>query len=497
MSSIGSVDTAQKNHNPGVIGKNRETGESEAQVELSFKKVSEGIGSLILGAVSGLKDLVGRSDSPESSSSSGSTDSLVPSESLSLKGAATESLIKSESVEATEPGIEPEIGKETAPLVYGIQSKVSDLTRSAAPSLEGFSASKTETPTNGIKQKAGLEEPVNGVKTQQAGLEKPENEIKQETNAGLRTENTAESAKKEGVSTPGILAEQTPAPKSKIDLESLPAMNILQRFGKKIPLEGIQLERHKATVADSRIANIDFMKGRDPKADLVRLLDRQDGPLPDGLKMVKNGLLMRADSESLKNGLPGMTLLGSNGNVTSGLSDAKGTSGSLSLFSMDAAGAQKVATGEWAPVAVKPNMPQWGKELASVLGDRLNMQINQNVKEATIRLDPPEMGRLDLSVKMDGDKISVTIGSNNPQIREMLSQHMERLRFDLAQQNGQVDVQVSHGNESKKGSNSESGPGKNDNSQGSQDASSDDGALADSIPDASVQEKSHWLNTKA
>jgi flagellar hook-length control protein FliK len=483
MSSIGSVDTAQKNHNPGVIGKNRETGESEAQIALSFKKVSEGIGSLILGAVSGLKDLVAGSDSPESSSPSGSTDSLVPSESLSLKDAATESLMKSESVEAINPEIEPEIAKETAPLVFDIQSKVSELTRSAAPSLEGFSASKTEEPINGLKQKTGLE--------------KPDSEIKKEIRAELRPDNPTDGLKEEVVSSPGILAGRTPAPKSKIDLESLPAMNILQRFGKEIPLEGIQLDRHKATVADSRIANIDFMKGKDPKADLVRLLDRQDGPLPDGLKMVQKGLLMRADSEGLKNSLQGMTLLGSNGNVTGGISEAKGTSSSLSLFSMDAAGAQKIATGEWAPVAVKPNTPQWGKELAGVLGDRLNMQINQNVKEATIRLDPPEMGRLDLSVRMDGDKISVTIGSNNPQIREMLSQHMERLRLDLAQQNGQVDVQVSHGNESKKGSNSESGPGKNDNSQGKMDVSSDDGALPESFSSTSVQDKSHWLNTKA
>ena len=110
-----------------------------------------------------------------------------------------------------------------------------------------------------------------------------------------------------------------------------------------------------------------------------------------------------------------------------------------------------VTASEWAPVVVDKNSFNWSKELVSSLGDRLKMQVSQNVKEASVRLDPPELGRVDFSVKVDGDKVSVQINSGSAQVREILSQQIERLRNDIASQGdgSLVDVNVGDGKSKK------------------------------------------------
>ncbi|UDL05518.1 flagellar hook-length control protein FliK [Marinobacter sp. CA1] len=98
---------------------------------------------------------------------------------------------------------------------------------------------------------------------------------------------------------------------------------------------------------------------------------------------------------------------------------------------------------EWAPVKVDTQHIQWSRDLAAALGDRLQMQVSQQVKEASVRLDPPELGRIELTVRMDGDRLNIQLHASNGQVRDLLSQHAERLRMDLMAQNGQtVDVQV-------------------------------------------------------
>lgn len=105
------------------------------------------------------------------------------------------------------------------------------------------------------------------------------------------------------------------------------------------------------------------------------------------------------------------------------------------------------APSEWSPVVVNKNNADWNKELVSALGDRLKMQVGQGVKEATVRLDPPELGKVDFSVRIDGDKINVQINSGNTQVREMLAQQIDRLRNDLLSDasGSSVDVNVGNG----------------------------------------------------
>ncbi|PSU32313.1 flagellar hook-length control protein FliK [Photobacterium lutimaris] len=86
---------------------------------------------------------------------------------------------------------------------------------------------------------------------------------------------------------------------------------------------------------------------------------------------------------------------------------------------------------EWAPVKMAENQQQWGQQLVSVLKDRVQMHLNQDVQHARIRLDPPHLGSLELSVKMENNKVQIHIAAADPALREAAQQGAERLRAEL------------------------------------------------------------------
>jgi len=62
------------------------------------------------------------------------------------------------------------------------------------------------------------------------------------------------------------------------------------------------------------------------------------------------------------------------------------------------------------------------------LGSRLQMFVGQNVQAAEIRLDPPELGALDIKIKVTNDVATVNITSPHSQVREALETAVPRLR---------------------------------------------------------------------
>ncbi|PIS69227.1 flagellar hook-length control protein FliK [Vibrio parahaemolyticus] len=98
---------------------------------------------------------------------------------------------------------------------------------------------------------------------------------------------------------------------------------------------------------------------------------------------------------------------------------------------------------EWAAVKVDTSAGKWGEQMMHVLNDRVTLQAQQSVQEAKIRLDPPDLGKLDLLVRVEGDRLSVQINANTAVTREALMQVSERLRTELQEQNFvHVDVNV-------------------------------------------------------
>ncbi len=143
---------------------------------------------------------------------------------------------------------------------------------------------------------------------------------------------------------------------------------------------------------------------------------------------------------------------------------------------------------EWASMRIDTQAGKWGEQMLQVLHDRVTLQAQQNLQEAKIRLDPPDLGKLDLVVRVEGDRLSVQINANASATREALMQVSDRLRAELQSQNF-VHVDVNVGSD-----------------QGSQrQSSSQDDAAASTIFAArdSADEpftsslSEHWLSTHA
>jgi|GEM_PF-1721483 len=145
---------------------------------------------------------------------------------------------------------------------------------------------------------------------------------------------------------------------------------------------------------------------------------------------------------------------------------------------------------EWAAVKVDTQAGKWGEQMMQVLHDRVSLQAQQNMQEAKIRLDPPELGKLDLLVRVEGDRLSVQINANATATREALMQVSDRLRAELQDQNFvHVDVNV--------------GSGDADQHRSSHQQDQDGHILSSatfsdtSTSDSSSTHSEHWLSTHA
>lgn len=124
------------------------------------------------------------------------------------------------------------------------------------------------------------------------------------------------------------------------------------------------------------------------------------------------------------------------------------------------------------PMLAKKDFQQ---QITSLVSDKLELQINSKSPSVTIRLDPPELGKIELKVKLDGDKVSVHLTANNPHTRDAIQATVDRLRADLAlDMNAQVTVSFS-----------QSGQQRNDNDSMNQGEEQRGSVLANSVDETS------------
>lgn len=96
------------------------------------------------------------------------------------------------------------------------------------------------------------------------------------------------------------------------------------------------------------------------------------------------------------------------------------------------------------PMNVTDGTQIQGEKLRQVLGERLQLQLDNRVQHATIRLDPPELGKIDISLQLDANKLQVQIQAGQPEVARALQQVSHELRQALtAQNNLQVQVNIS------------------------------------------------------
>ncbi|MBN3491597.1 flagellar hook-length control protein FliK [Vibrio neptunius] len=82
---------------------------------------------------------------------------------------------------------------------------------------------------------------------------------------------------------------------------------------------------------------------------------------------------------------------------------------------------------------------QLNREMAGdQVAERVQMMMSKNLKNIDIRLDPPELGRLQIRMSMTGEGATVHFTVANQQARDVIEHSMPRLREMLAQQGVQL-----------------------------------------------------------
>jgi len=125
---------------------------------------------------------------------------------------------------------------------------------------------------------------------------------------------------------------------------------------------------------------------------------------------------------------------------------------------------------------------QWRQTLGEALGERIVLQREKGVDQASIRLDPPSMGQIEISIRHEGGILKVSIAATHTEVLNQLRGVGEALRQDLEQKHwGDVSVQVSQSGARLSGDDGRSGNG------GREQSRRDPGrALADGDGDASA-----------
>ncbi|MDR9825991.1 flagellar hook-length control protein FliK [Vibrio sp. FNV 38] len=77
-------------------------------------------------------------------------------------------------------------------------------------------------------------------------------------------------------------------------------------------------------------------------------------------------------------------------------------------------------------------------QMAEKAHERVQVMLSKNLKNIDIRLDPPELGRMQIRMNMNGDATTVHFTVANAQARDVVEQAMPRLREMLAQQGVQL-----------------------------------------------------------
>jgi len=128
-----------------------------------------------------------------------------------------------------------------------------------------------------------------------------------------------------------------------------------------------------------------------------------------------------------------------NTSITQSINEAIDQRHSEELGNMQVLNAQQTsATSQTKQVNVDPTLLQAlnivKSDAAKLLQERVSALLSINNKEAEIRLDPPEMGSMQIRIRSDAEQAQINFVVQNQQAKEALEQSMPKLREMLAEQ---------------------------------------------------------------
>ncbi|GMQ47206.1 flagellar hook-length control protein FliK [Vibrio sp. 10N] len=109
------------------------------------------------------------------------------------------------------------------------------------------------------------------------------------------------------------------------------------------------------------------------------------------------------------------------------------TAGALTATQQLRAEQQSAAT-----ASVQSPMVLTKENASDQVAERVQMMMSKNLKHVDIRLDPPELGRMQIRMSLNNDSATVHFTVQNQQTRDMVDQAMPRLREMLSQQGIQL-----------------------------------------------------------
>ncbi len=91
-----------------------------------------------------------------------------------------------------------------------------------------------------------------------------------------------------------------------------------------------------------------------------------------------------------------------------------------------------------APTNVQSPLVLTKENASDQVAERVQMMMAKNLKHVDIRLDPPDLGRMQIRMSLNNDSATVHFTVQNQQTRDMVDQAMPRLREMLSQQGIQL-----------------------------------------------------------
>lgn len=164
---------------------------------------------------------------------------------------------------------------------------------------------------------------------------------------------------------------------------------------------------------------------------LTALLTKAEAPLPAQVKPADTPLLAALES-----------LAGTAGNTPTEAAEGLATASSTALQSSPSAALER-------SVRLQGPEAKWGEQMLSALRDNVELQVQQRVQSTTIRLDPPELGSMEIFLSHESGRLSVQITASQADVARLLQSTSERLRQELVGQHfTQVSVGVSSDSQS-------------------------------------------------
>ena len=122
---------------------------------------------------------------------------------------------------------------------------------------------------------------------------------------------------------------------------------------------------------------------------------------------------------------------------------------------------------------------------APALGSRIVTMVADNIQQAEIHLDPPELGSLEIKLQVSQEQTTIQVQAQSPQVRDVLEANAQRLRDALAEQGLELagfDVSQQQ-SQSGEGDGSQSGGSSPDGEQVAHDALAEETATQASAHD--------------